>query len=157
MDQMLFKQIEFIRDRTVNTVQGLSEEALDVIPEGFNNNLRWNLGHVYYVQERFAFYFAGEPTQLPDHFEVLFPNGTKPADWVVAPPTKDVLLQFLTDQPRRIQSVLTNRLEERVKEPFTTRNGLTLSTIQEFLTYTLYHEGIHFNTINFLKRFAIKS
>ncbi|MEC0229989.1 DinB family protein [Paenibacillus alba] len=156
MDQFVFKQLAFIRQLTIKAVQGLSEAALDNIPEGFNNNLRWNLGHIYLVQEKFAFHFAGEPMQLPEHYDRLFAKGTKPADWKDEPPTLNTLLEMLAEQPKRIHASLQNRLNEQVKTPLTTGTGLTLSTVGEFLSYSLYHEGMHFNTITILKRFADK-
>ncbi len=127
------------------------------LPEGFNNNLRWNLGHIYLVQEMFAFRFAGEPVQTPENFSQLFRKGTKPADWTAKPPTLEVLLAMLAEQPQRIQDTLHNRLDEQVKVPYTTGSGFTLSTVGEFLSFSLYHEGMHYNTISILKRFADKS
>jgi uncharacterized damage-inducible protein DinB len=152
----LFKQLEFIRHLTIHAVEGRSESALDCIPEGFNNNVRWNLGHIYFVQEKFAFHFAGEPMLVPDNFERLFARGTKPADWNEEPPELGVLIKLLAEQPIRIRQSLQNRLSEQVQEPFTTGTGLTLSTIREFLSYTLYHEGMHYNAIGLLQRFAEK-
>ncbi|MCU6795527.1 DinB family protein [Paenibacillus sp. WQ 127069] len=157
MEQIVFNQLEFVRRLTIDAVEGISEKALDFIPEGFNNNVRWNLGHIYLVQERFAFHYAGEPVQLPDNYGRLFAKGTKPADWNEGPPKLDILLEILAEQPKRIQVTLSNRFGEQVKEPLTTGSGLTLSTIGEFLNYTLYHEGMHFNAIRALIRFTDKS
>lgn len=154
MNEFVFKQLEFIRQLTIKAVEEISESTLDIIPAGFNNNLRWNLGHIYVVQEKFAFHFAGEPSVLPENFTRLFASGTKPADWNEETPTLEVLLAMLAEQPKRIQESLHHRLEEPVNNPLTTGSGLTLSTIGEFLSYTLYHEGMHFNTIKLLKRFA---
>jgi hypothetical protein len=156
MDQIVFKQIESVRSITVRAVEGLSEKTLDFIPEGFNNNIRWNLGHIYLVQEKFAFYSASELRVLPESFERLFAKGTKPAEWSEKPPTLEVLIKMLTEQPKRIQEVMHNRLSEQVT-PLTTGSGVTLNTIGEFINFTLYHEGMHFNTIKILNRFTDKS
>ncbi len=154
MELIILKQLDFIRQLTIKAVVGLSENTIDHMPEGFNNNIRWNLGHIYTVQEKFAFHFAGEPLQLPENFDRLFAKGTKPADWKEELPSLEELLALLAEQPKRIQHVLHDRLDERVAKPFTTGSGLLLNTIGEFLNFTLYHEGMHFNTITLLKRFA---
>ncbi|MDR6551542.1 DinB family protein [Paenibacillus qinlingensis] len=154
MEQITLKQLEFIRKSTIKAVEGLSEDTIDAMPEGFNNNIRWNLGHIIFVQEKFAFHFIGEPLQVPENFERLFAKGTKPADWNEELPSLETLLALLVEQPKRIQSILHDRLDESVAKPFTTGNGLLLTTIGEFLNYTLYHEGMHFNSITLLKRFA---
>lgn len=154
MEQITLKQLDFIRQLTIKAVVGLSENTIDYMPEGFNNNIRWNLGHIYTVQEKFAFHFAGEPLHLPENFDRLFAKGTKPADWHEELPSLEELLALLAEQPKRIQSILHDRLDEQVKQPFTTGSGLRLNTIGEFLNFTLYHEGMHFNAITTLKRFA---
>ncbi|WP_280771927.1 DinB family protein [Salipaludibacillus daqingensis] len=154
MDPSVIKQLSFVRQLTTNAVKGLSEKELDNVPENFNNNVRWNLGHIYVIQEKLAFHAANEAMQLPENFERLFARGTKPNDWNEEHPSIDKLLEMLTEQPNRIQKELGNRIDEKVNEPYTTSSGLTLMTIGEFLSFSLYHEGLHFNTIKLLKRFS---
>lgn len=154
MGHFVFKQLDDIRNLTIKAVEELSEGALDCVPEGFNNNVRWNLGHIYVVQEKFAFHFAGEPLQLPENFDRLFAKGTKPADWNETLPSLEILLEMLAEQPKRIQETFLHRFDEQVKTPFTTGSGILLNTIGEFLTVTLYHEGMHFHSISVLKRFG---
>lgn len=151
MGDFLFDQLNFVRSATLHIVQDVSESEADAIPTGFNNNIRWNLGHIYLVQEQFAFYFAQEPMHIPDGFKELFAMGSKPADWKIQPPTLPELLQLLEEQPNRIKEKLSNRLNEPVAKPFTLRS-LTLNTIGEFLNFCLYHEGGHSQTIKILKR-----
>lgn len=154
LKEFLFNQLKVIRSNTINAVKELSESQADSVPEGFNNNIRWNLGHVYLVQERFAFGFIPEPILMPDGFTDLFGRDTKPSEWKVQPPTLPELIQLLEDQTSRIQEKLNNRLDEVVAKPFTMPSGLTLKTIGEFLTFSMYHEGMHVQTIKMLKRFS---
>ena len=39
------------RSNIAKLVEGLSIEQLNHIPEGFNNNLAWNIGHILVTQE----------------------------------------------------------------------------------------------------------
>ncbi|MDZ5473028.1 DinB family protein [Bacillus sp. 31A1R] len=153
MEQVVLKQLEIVRQLTVNAVKDLTEETVVKIPEGFNNHIKWNLGHIYLVQERFAFFFSGEPMNLPENFDRLFGRGTKPADWNEEVPTLSELLVLLEEQPKRIQESLKGRLNESVERPYTTSSGVTLSTIGEFINFSLYHEGLHLHAISTLKRF----
>lgn len=156
MENNLFDQILFLRNVTLFTVKDLTAEEADLIPEGFNNNILWNLGHLCYSQEKFAFHFAGESMETPQEFAQLFAMGTKPSDWTTQPPTLAELVQLLTDQPNRIRARLTDRLDEVVPNPFTIP-GLTLNTIGQLLSFNMYHEGIHVQTIRMLKKLnAIK-
>ena len=155
MRDFLFDQLKVIRTNTINEVKELSENQADLVPGGFNNNVRWNLGHVYLVQERFAFGFAQEPMHLPDGFLELFGKDTKPSEWKTQTPTLPALIQLLEDQTTRIEENLKNRLDELIKDPFTMPSGLTLKTIREFLTFSMYHEGMHVQTIRMLKKFGV--
>lgn len=61
MESHLFKQMDFVRGQTLKLMEGVTEEQADVIPEGFRNSIRWNLGHIYVVTERIAFQYIGLP------------------------------------------------------------------------------------------------
>jgi len=152
--KFLFNQLKVIRSNTINVVKEVSEGQADLVPEGFNNNIRWNLGHVYLAQEQFAFGFISEPMRMPDGFAELFGRDTKPSEWKIQPPTLLELIKLLADQTSRIKEVLDNRLAEVVANPFKMPSGITLKTIGEFLTFSMYHEGMHVQTIKMLKKFS---
>lgn len=151
MDNSLFDQMNYLRQVTLFTVKDVSEKDAAIIPEKFNNNILWNLGHLCYSQEKFAFHFAQEPLETPQGFAELFEMGTKPSDWTIQPPTLQELLQLLTEQPKRIRERLKDRLDEEVPNPFTIP-GITLSNIGQLLSFNMYHEGIHVQAIRMLKK-----
>lgn len=153
MDESLFSMMAFVRSATLKAVEGISEGTADVVPEGLNNNIRWNLGHIFSSQESLALGRAGEPMQIPEEFRKFFAGGTKPADWVGEPPTVEELIKLLSEQPNRIREKLGNRLHEEAVKPFIIP-GLTLKTIGELLTFTLYHEGIHVQNIKNLRKLS---
>lgn len=154
MNEYLFDQLKVVRKNTINAVKDLTDSQTDNIPTGFNNNIRWNLGHVYLVQERFAFGFTEIPMQLPEVYVDLFGKDTKPSEWRVQPPTLAELVKLLEDQTNRIQEKLNNCLDEVLAKPLTMPSGLTLKTVREFLTFSMYHEGMHVQTIKMLRRFG---
>ena len=153
MREFLFNQLKVVRSNTINSLKELSEGQADLVPEGFNNNIRWNLGHIYLVQEKFAFGFLPEPTKMPEGFTELFGRDTRPSEWKVQPPTLPELIKLLEDQTTRIKDKLDNRLDEAVAKPFNMPSGLILKTVGEFLTFSMYHEGQHVQTIRMLKKF----
>jgi len=93
---------------------------------------------------------------IPNTFHELFTSGTKPADWKIKPPTLQELVDILRDQPNRIREALNNRLDEEVAKPFTKIPGLTLKTFDELLTFSLFHEGRHIQTVNALVKLTSK-
>jgi hypothetical protein len=157
MDEYLFRQLEFVRNTTLKAVEGITEDVADTIHTGFKNNIRWNLGHIYLVQERFAFHFLGMPLTIPANFIDLFTSGSSPLNWTEAPPALSDLIFLLSEQQGRIRTSLEYRLNEKVEKPYTTSTGLTLETVKEFLNFTLYHEGMHFSCIKMYKALSVYS
>lgn len=154
MEQFLFNQVAFVRSQTLKLLDGVTEEMADQIPEGFRNNIRWNLGHIYLVLERFAFQFLNLPQELPTGFKERFERGSSPLDTPdsVPVPTLEELKNLLHEQPIRIQAALTNRLQEQIAPPYTTSSGMTLERPEQFLSFGLYHEGMHLSTIKVYKK-----
>lgn len=144
MDHFLFEQLDFVRRGTLKAAAGLSEEKADLIPDGFRNSIRWNMGHLYVVLERHAFQSLGLPQQLPEGFKERFEYGTSPLSYEgSAPvPTLPELEELLGGQVARIREALGHRLQEQ-GTPYTTSTGITLNTPEQFLSLDLYHEGLH--------------
>ena len=146
-EELIFQQINMIRQFTLKEIDGLSEEQADQMPEGFRNTVRWNLGHIYTVQNLFISKFGGKSIDTPSHYFELFAPGTKPADWQGEVPTLDELKKRLEEQPAKLKEASVGQLDEKAAEMF-----LSLSTIGELLNFTLYHEGLHVGTIKELKK-----
>lgn len=134
-------------------MEGVTEEITDRIPEGFRNTIRWNLGHIYVVLERFAFQYMGLPQHLPNGFNEQFEYGTSPANKPVfiPVPTLQELEILLKEQQERIRKVLEHRLQEKIVPPYTTSAGMILETPEQFLSFNLYHEGMHLSVIKLYK------
>lgn len=153
MEHFLFKQTAFVRGQTLKLMEGVTEEIADRIPEGFRNNIRWNLGHIYVVLERLAFQYIGLPQHLPEGFKEHFEYGTSPLNNPVSirVPTLKELEALLKNQQERIHEALAHRLQEKVNPPYTTSAGMTLETPEQFLSFSLYHEGMHLSVIRLYK------
>ncbi|MNZ54494.1 DinB superfamily protein [compost metagenome] len=147
MGDFLFKQLEFARSQTLKGLDGITESAATRIPDKFRNHILWNAGHIYLVQERFAFVLHGLEAQLPESFITLFAPGTTPLNWTESPPAFTEVIDMLQKQPQRIQDALKNCIWDKIATPYTTSTGMTLDTIGSFLNFTFYHEGMHYNTI----------
>lgn len=64
-EEMIFKQINLVRQNTLNEMENLTEEQADQMPEGFRNTIRWNLGHIYTVQNALISKFGGKNIDTP--------------------------------------------------------------------------------------------
>lgn len=147
MEQTIFKHMETVRGITEQTMKKMPEEILDLIPKGFNNTIRWNFGHIAFVQEKLVFGLLGEEMNIPKGYEQFFGPGTKPAEWKDAPPSFTEIAETLAKQKTRIQDFLQGRLHENLPTPFTNRGGITFYTVGEVFLFSFYHEALHIETI----------
>lgn len=151
MGHYIFEHLKYARETTIREVVEVNDQTAIVIPR--NNNIKWNLGHIYVVHELFAFRSKEEHMEMPHPFLELFGRGTKPKDWGKPVPQIHDLTGLLELQVNRIQHTLEHQINESAAQPFTTSTGsLTLSTTEEFLSFCLYHEGRHIEMIKAIKR-----
>ena len=144
MGKLIKKQFGRTRAAIVKTLKGVSPEALDVVPEGFNNNIRWQLGHILVTAELFL--FKGQE-KLSASYNTLFGPGSKPANWAGDVPSIATLLEQLNEQLARIQEVDTTTFEIKLEKPF-----IGNETVGELAAMGAFHEAMHVGQIQALKQ-----
>ena len=149
-EELIFQQMNFIRQITLYEMKHLLEDQADQMPQGFSNTIRWNLGHIYTFQNMLLSQYGGKNIELPDGYTELFAPKTKPVDWPSEVPTLAELKQLLEQQPAIIQEALAGHLNETALKPFK-----SISTIGELLIFSMYHEGMHIGTIKALKKATV--
>src|SRR5699024_9711 len=146
-EEQIFKQVEMVRQSTLKEMEGISEEQADQIPDGFRNNIRWNMAHIYVTQNILLSDFGGKDIETSSRNLELFAPGTKPADWEKEAPTLEEIKNQLEDQPAKLKEALSGQMDDEAKEAF-----MSLPTIGEILNFTLYHEGAHVGIIKAIKK-----
>ena len=146
-EEQIFKQVDMVRQSTLKEMEGLSEEQADQIPEGFRNNIRWNLAHIYVTQNILLSDYGGKNIETPSRDLEMFAPGTKPADWEEEAPTLEEIKKQLEDQPAKLKEALSGQMDDEAKEAF-----MSLPTVGEILNFTLYHEGAHVGIVKAIKK-----
>ena len=128
------------RQYALNMVADLSDEQLNKIPAGFNNNIIWNLGHLVAAQEGVCYKRSGVPTNITEDFFLRYKPGSKPendADAAEIAMIKELLLSSLDNLER---DHTANKL---TMNPWATRYGVEINTIDDGITFLQYHDGMH--------------
>src|SRR6476620_1182919 len=81
-------------------LQGYSLEQLNKVPEGFSNNLIWNIGHIVVVQQMLVYKLSGLPVMVSDEMVEKYKRGTRP---------EGIVLQ---DEVDEIQSLLFETINQ---------------------------------------------
>jgi hypothetical protein len=147
------KQIEIIRKTRsflLENLKGLTTEQFNHIPDGFNNNIIWNLGHMIAAQQGVCYIRAGIAPRLGEDFISAFKSGSKPGE------------PLNTAGIEQIKDLLFTTLDQ-LKEDYnnqifggytawTTRYGVNLTSIDEAINFIQFHEGLHSGCCTALKK-----
>ncbi|WP_219837659.1 DinB family protein [Paenibacillus sp. R14(2021)] len=154
MNATIFDELGIIRAQTLLAMEGMTEELVNRFPDGFRNNIHWQLGHIYFVTEYMTLSQLNLPMNLPEGFVERFGSGKGPLDYPASLPnaTFPELKSLLTEQLDRIRKQYPlDRLNESV-DPINTSTGLSLVTPEQSLRYNMYHEGFHAGVLSTYKR-----
>ena len=61
-----FKAHLQIRENLLYTLETTSLEELTLIPDGFNNNIFWNIAHCVATQQLLHYYLSGNPFRVSE-------------------------------------------------------------------------------------------
>jgi hypothetical protein len=125
---------------------------LNKIPEGFSNNLFWNIAHIVVSHQLLVYAASGNPMLVSDELVSLYRGGTRPE--------RDATAQEVGE----IKSLLVTTIEQTEKDyhaglfkTYTERKtglGFMLSTIEDALTFNNYHEGTHLGIMMSIRKFT---
>ncbi|MEK4660644.1 DinB family protein [Priestia sp. FSL H7-0729] len=151
MSNFVADQLGFVRRQAIDYVRNINDSTSEITPTGLKNNIKWNLGHMYVIHEKFAFQLTGQVTKYPAHFNKLFDPGTKPSDWNIEPPTMAQIIELLTEQIGRVESTLLSKLREEINPHYKSSTGRIFTHAEQLLGFLIYHEAMHFATIKNIK------
>ena len=147
------KQIEIIRKTRaflLKQLENLTTEQYNKIPEGFNNNIIWNLGHMIAAQQGVCYLRAGLTPHVTEDFINSYKSGSKPEGNVDAAGVE------------QIKSLLFSTLDQLEEDynngifggyiAWNTRYDVELASIDDALNFIPFHEGLHSGCTTALKR-----
>ncbi|WP_299548283.1 DinB family protein [Seonamhaeicola sp.] len=136
-------------------LENTSLEDLNKTPEGFNNNIIWNIGHILVTEQLLGNRLSGLPTVVNDDLIEKYKKGTKPEGTIAQEEVNEIkaLLQATID---KTSEDYKSGLYKDFKEYTVSTTGNTLTNIEEALQFILFHEGIHLGIVLSLLK-AVKS
>lgn len=148
----LLQMFTFSRSNTLASLKATTEKQALEVPEGFNNSIIWNLGHIYIAVENVMAHIDGSKPEIPVGYNELFGHNTSPSTWEKEPPKLSELATYLEEQTERIAALYGDKLETQLSEPFKLNEKTVFETYGEVLNFMIWHEGLHLGVINGIKR-----
>lgn len=130
-----------IREILLKILDGHSLEQLNKVPEGFSNNIIWNIGHCISSQQALVYKLSGLPTMVSEDFIARYRKGTKP-ERDVSQAEVDEIRTLLSTTLEKTKNDFESGLFVDYHE-YTTSVGFTLRNVQDALDFNNYHEGLH--------------
>lgn len=127
-------------------------DQLNKIPEGFNNNLIWNIGHIIVAQQSLVYKSSNLPMHITDELFDRYKPGTRPTGTTSQSEMNELrtLLVSLVDKTAAdLSSKQFDTFNER-----TTVTGFHLASLEDALVFNNYHEGIHLGYMMNIRKFV---
>jgi len=144
------EMIRRIRAFLLGLVNDMSDDQLNKIPEGFKNNIIWNMGHLIASQQDLCYIRGNLPIVVDEGYIKLFKSDTKPQG-IISSDAIETIQKLLLPTIDRLESDYKQRMLTSFK-PYKNRYGVELLTIEDAINYLVLHEGIHLGYIMALKK-----
>lgn len=150
-----FEILRAARSNYWNAVKDLSWDQLTMIPQNFNNNILWNLGHVVVTQQLLCYKMSGLPLNVSDELVGRYAKGSSP--------TNDISkqdLEWIKKDLVRLPELLEEDYNAGKFKEFTAYKssfGYELSSIEDAIAFNNVHEGLHLGYLMALKRVVLSS
>lgn len=136
---------KFTRSGLLQTLSSISEEKVDRIPEGFNNSIRWNVGHILLMSDELLSALKGYERVTTENYKEFFYLGTSPKTWKGTPPSWKELVEGLEKQAQRVEALLEKGWPDLHSPPKI--GDFTFETAADVVALVSMHEGLHHGTI----------
>ncbi|WP_405208701.1 DinB family protein [Aquimarina sp. LLG6339-5] len=131
-------------------MDNFSLEDLNKVPEGFNNNLIWNIAHVVVTQQLLTYKLSGLPMMISDEMIVKYRKGTKTEGLVSKEEVEKVKELLFTTIDKTEKDIDGNTFKGYQEYP--TSTGFVLKSVVDAINFNNFHEGIHLGYILALKK-----
>ncbi|UUC46394.1 DinB family protein [Flavobacterium cerinum] len=139
------------RQKLLDLLQNCSLEQLNKVPEGFSNNLIWNIIHTVVVQQMLVYKLSGLPMQVSDDMVEKYKRGTRPeADVTIeeVEQVKNILLKVIDQTEADYNAGIFREYME-----FETMSGFVITNVEQAIEFNNYHEGIHAGIMLGIRKF----
>lgn len=139
------------RDLVLKELDGLTLDQIHKIPNGFKNNIAWNVAHIVVTQQLLHYKLSGLNCLCPDDLIEAHKKGTTPTK-TFTEEEFDEVKELLVGLPDTLQEDFEAGIFESYTE-YPTSTGFVIDAIETAISFNNFHEGIHYGIIRSIKKF----
>jgi hypothetical protein len=140
------------RELVLKYIDGLTLEQLHTIPEGFNNNIAWNVAHIVATQQLLHYRMSGKNCLVSDELIDANRKGTIPTEQF-SQEEFDEVLELFEGLPDTLEEDYDAGIFTEYKE-YKSSTGFVLDSIDTAIAFNNFHESLHLGVIMSLKKFV---
>lgn len=123
-------------------LEELSLAQLNAIPNGFNNNIIWNIGHSIVTEQILVYKLSGLKPNVSDALIEKYKKGTKPNGKATQEEVDELkVLAFSTIEHTKAD--FSTKVFSTYNEYTLSTTGNTLTNVNQAIQFALIHEGMH--------------
>lgn len=150
---MMIDKILKIRRYLLEQIADVSVEQLNKIPEGFNNNMIWNMGHLIVAQQGLCYMRANQSPVISKEFLAAFTTNTKPDREFTAEEIAEVKALFTSTIEQFASDYSKAIFTDYTPSPNISRvYGIDLNTVDDAIEFITYHEGYHIGVVMTMRK-----
>lgn len=150
--QQTFDLTRISRKMVAPFLENYTLEQLNKIPDGYSNNLIWNIGHIIVVQQLLVHKLSGLPLLVSDEMIAKYMKGTKPehiATQAEVDEVKALLFKTLDQTEADYKDKKFNNYQE-----YLTSTGFVLKSAVGAIEFNNFHEGLHIGIMMSIRKFV---
>lgn len=148
--EQIIETLRVTRNNIINLVDGLSNDQLNKIPVGFNNNLAWNMGHVLVTQQLLVYRLSGLPGYVTDEVIEQYRKGSRPQAPVSELEISEIKDQLVHIVDKTKEDWSMGKFLEYKEYP--TSFGVVLKNAGDAMQFNNSHEALHWGYMMAMKK-----
>lgn len=138
------------RKNLLDILQNTSHEELLLIPDGFNNNIYWNIAHCVATQQLLCYYLSDNPFRIDKYWVETYKKGTLPNLNVSQNEVEDLAFLLIETSKILMKDYDANLFTDY--SSYTTSFGVDLKNIKDAIIFNNMHECLHLGYVMAQKR-----
>jgi len=134
-------------------ISRFTPEQLNNIPDGFNNNIIWNIGHSLATQQLLTYGLSGLTPHLPMDFIQAYKKGTRPEGSISNGEIEEIK-KMLFSSLEQLEKDYQAGVFTTFKEYMLSTTGGVLSKVEHAIEFNNFHEGLHLGCCIALAKFV---
>ncbi len=150
----IFEVIRASRKALLSLVEDLSTEQMNKIPNGFSNNLAWQMGHLVVSQQVLCYKLSNNELVIDPTLVDKYRNGSKPEGFISAEEIAQLKAYLLDTIDQLEKDLATDKFENYTPYTISTYKGYRLEKIEDAVTFIVSHDGLHYGCSLMMKKFV---